>query len=99
MISLVIVAAVVAMIVAANRYAARRQRNGEWGPDGPHHPLPTRPAGADLYNISDGGLRRAWEQQHGPEGYIPNPPREMPPILPPLDDSGAAPPDSTEPPP
>ncbi len=89
MFSLLIIGAVVAMIVAANRFAARKQREGEWDETGPRRPLPTRPAGADLYSVYDGGLRRAWEQQHGPEGLPAPREYESPPIYPPPDDDRA----------
>lgn len=91
MFSLVIIAAVVVMIVAANRFAARKQREGAWDESGPKHPLPTRPAGADLYSIYDGGLRRAWEQRYGPEG-LPAPPEHDGPIITPPPDDDLPPP-------
>lgn len=86
MISLILVVGVVAMIVSARRFAARKQREGEWDENGPRHPLPSRPAGADIYSVLDGGLRRAWEQTHGPEGKISPPMHDVPPIVPPPDD-------------
>lgn len=77
------------MIIASHRFATRKQREGVWDETAPKHPLPTRPAGADLYRNYDGGLRRAWEQQHGPEG-LPAPLEPAGPlILPPLDDGAA----------
>ena len=86
MFSLIIIVAVIAMIVAANRFAARKQQDGTWDESGPRNPLPSRPAGADIYSIYDGGLRRAFEQHHGAEGLVNPPVHETPPVLPPLDD-------------
>ena len=89
MISLILIVGFIAMVVSARRFAARKEREGSWDANGPKHPLHSRPPGADIYDVFDGGLRRAWEQQHGPEGTVLPRAHDAPPIVPPLDDDSA----------
>ncbi|MBX3175332.1 MAG: hypothetical protein KF709_13035 [Gemmatimonadaceae bacterium] len=86
MFSLILIVGIIAMVISARRFAARKEREGTWDRNGPLHPT-TGPMLAS--EIFDSGLRRAWEHQHGPEGtHLPYA-REMPPIVPPLDDDNA----------
>lgn len=76
----IIVLAII-MRVSIRRFERRRRAEGAWDENGPINPTSALPLGATAYEILDGGLRHAFEQEHGTEFRVRHAPRTPAPII------------------
>ncbi len=76
----VFIALILAFRISIKRFEARRRAEGAWDENGPINPSGGSSLGT-AYSVFDGGLRNAFEREHGREGVLPLEAMTPPPIV------------------